>query len=543
MKPLGKTMVLLTVFLPGVGGYLRGAQLSARTEVAWTLKYDPKTLDPAKVDDQASEMVRYLTGGVLLRTNRQTQQVEPALAESWSSAPDGRVVTFHLRRGLHFSDGSPLSSADVVATLRRVLDPATAAVVAEEFVAPQQVSVDAPDALTVTVHLPKRIISIGNVFDEIAIEPANRPGDIHVTAGSFILDEYQRGNFIRLRRNPYYWRHDSAGNPLPYLSAVRLDILANREQEMMRFGRGQYQLIDALATDDYDLMTKRNSASVHDLGASLNTEQMWFNQASESPLPSWEKEWFQSSGFRVAVSKAIHRADLCRIAYEGHATPAIGFISPANLVWYDRQLPAVHGDTNQAAQLLAKEGFRKNGANLVDRQGHSVKFSILTNAGNPQRAKMAALIQQDLAALGMQVTVVTLDFPALIDRLMHSQNYEAALLGLSDVQPDPSEMMNLWLSSSPNHQWNPSEKTPATVWEAEIDRLMQLQAESQEASVRKHAVDRVQEIVAEQQPFIYLVYPNMLYAVSPDLSGVQLSVLQPGIVSNIDMMRWKGNAR
>jgi peptide/nickel transport system substrate-binding protein len=98
-------------------------------------------------------------------------------------------------------------------------------------------------------------------------------------------------------------------------------------------------------------------------------------------------------------------------------------------------------------------------------------------------------------------------------------------------------MMNEWLSSSPNHQWNPSEKTPATAWEAEIDREMQLQASSRSQSVRKLAVDRVQQIVADQQPFIYLVYPNVLQAISPQLRGVQPSILSPGPVYNIDFIR------
>ena len=132
---------------------------------------------------------------------------------------------------------------------------------------------------------------------------------------------------------------------------------------------------------------------------------------------------------------------------------------------------------------------------------------------------MAALIQQDLAALGMQVTVVTLDFPALIERLMHTQDYEACLLGLENVDPDPNAMMNVWLSSSPNHQWNPSEKTPATPWEAEIDHAMELQAASSKIAERVQAIDRVQQIVADQQPFIYLVYPNALVAVSPPTAG------------------------
>jgi len=150
---------------------------------------------------------------------------------------------------------------------------------------------------------------------------------------------------------------------------------------------------------------------------------------------------------------------------------------------------------------------------------------------------MATMIQQDLAATGMQVTIVALDFPALIERLMHKQDYEACLLGLGVVQPDPSFQMNLWLSSSENHQWNPSQKAPATAWEAEIDKLMQAQASAVSEKERKAAFDRVQQIVADQQPFIYLVYPNALQAVSTRLRGVQSSIVTPGPAWNIDFIR------
>ncbi|WP_157477583.1 ABC transporter substrate-binding protein [Granulicella tundricola] len=526
-------LVLLAGLQPSYG------QPPNHAELAWSLKYDPKTLDPAKVDDQASETLRFLTGGVLLRMNRQTQEIQPALAASWSVSPDGRTATFHLRAGLRFSDGSALTSADVVSTLKRVLDPATAAPVAEEFLTPAQVTVEAVDPLTIRIHLPTRIVALGKIFDEIAIEPANHPSASRITAGPYTLAEYKRGESLRLQRNPYYYKRDAAGAQLPYLSTLHLDILANREQDQMRFVRGQYQLIDGLAAENFKLLSQGNAANMHDLGPSLNTEQMWFNQAASAPIPDYEKAWFQSRSFRTAVSLSIHRADMARIAYDGHATPANGFVSPANTMWHNNQLKPIHEDTNAALQMLASEGFHKTAGQLVDRTGHPVKFSILTNTGNRSREKMAQLIQQDLSSLGMTVNVVTLDFPALIERLMHTQSYEAALLGLSNVEPDPSSMMNVWLSSSPNHQWNPSEKKPATDWEAELDQQMKLQAEAPNQKARKLAVDRVQQIVYDQLPFIYLVYPNALYAVSSSLSGVEFSVLQPGVVSNIDQIRWK----
>ena len=237
------------------------------------------------------------------------------------------------------------------------------------------------------------------------------------------------------------------------------------------------------------------------------------------------------------MSQAIHRRDLARIAYDGHATAAFGFVSPANTFWQNRNLKYPHEDVADARRLLRESGFHQSGNALYDATNHAVRFSILSNAGNAARQKMAVLIQQDLAALGMQVTVVTLDFPALIERLLKKQNYEACLLGTSNAEADPSSMMNMWLSSSPNHQWNPSEKTPATAWEAEIDNLMTAQASNPVQAARKSAVDRVQQIVADQQPFIYLVYPNVLQAVSPRLTGVQPAILSPGLAWNIESIR------
>lgn len=509
-------------------------------ELAWTIGYDPKTLDPAKVEDIDSETVRYLSAGVLLRFNRLTQQIEPRLAQNWNLSPDGRTVTFTLRPGLKFSDGSNLTSRDVAWSIRRVLDPQTAAPVADEFVSPRKVTVDAPDAKTVLVHLSTRVIGIGKVFDEIAIEPAGRPSEGRVTAGPFYVADYQRSRYVRLRRNPYFDERDSNGSTLPLATGVRLDIVENPEQVIRLFLRGEYDLIENLPSDYFALLQQRVPQAVRDLGPSLNTEQMWFNQSPSAPLPAWERLWFQNRDFRVAISQAIHRDDLARIAYQGHATPAYGFISPANKQWYDRSLAAPHFDLAAAKAGLARAGFHLLGSTLEDAAGHPVKFSILTNAGNPARQKMATLIQQDLAALGIEVSVIALDFPALIERLMHTQDYEACLLGLENVDPDPNSMMNMWLSSSESHQWNPSEKTPATEWEAEIDREMNRQAASPSESVRKTAMDRVQQIVADQQPFIYLVYPNALIAASPRLLGVRPAVLQPELVWNIEELRLRG---
>ena len=111
------------------------------------------------------------------------------------------------------------------------------------------------------------------------------------------------------------------------------------------------------------------------------------------------------------------------------------------------------------------------------------------------------------------------------------------LLGLVNTDLDPNSVTNVWVSSAENHQWNPSQKTPATAWEAEIDRLMRAQASSLDDHKRKQYFDRVQEIAWEQEPFIYLVTKNALSAVSSSVANAHPVVLRPQVFWNVDELK------
>jgi peptide/nickel transport system substrate-binding protein len=133
--------------------------------------------------------------------------------------------------------------------------------------------------------------------------------------------------------------------------------------------------------------------------------------------------------------------------------------------------------------------------------------------------------------------VVTLDFPSLIERITRTFNYEACLLGLVNTEIDPASIMNVWISSAENHQWNPSQKSPATAWEAEIDKLMRAQASTLDIRKRKQYFDRVQEIAWEQEPFIYLVTKNALSGVATSVANAHPVVLRPQVFWNIDELK------
>ncbi|HZQ94156.1 MAG TPA: ABC transporter substrate-binding protein [Candidatus Sulfotelmatobacter sp.] len=506
-------------------------------ELRFCLRSEPKTFDPLKVEDDASVAIRYLTGGTLVRMNRQTQALEPELAESWKVSKDGRQISFKLRSGVSFSDGTPFSAEDVAYTVKQLMDPALHSATGDAFRSgPGNVESKVISPTRISITFPASVAGLDRQFDQVAIMSAHSAKKEMAVLGPFMVADYKPGASVLLKRNPNYWKRDERGQKLPYLDSIKLDIQPNRDVEMLRFKRNEIDLINSLDSEYFDKLASSSPQLVHDAGPSLDSEQMWFNQVAKSPLPGYKKAWFRSTAFRRAVSAAINRDDLAKVVFRGHAQPAVGPFSPANKFWFNAKLkPPVYAP-EMALKSLQAEGFRLENGALKDREGNAVVFSIITNSGNKYRERMATMIQQDLQKIGMQVNVVTLDFPSLIERMTQSFDYEAILLGLTNVGLDPNEEMNVWLSSSENHQWNPGEKTPETAWEAEIDRLMRLQAASSDPRKRKEAFDRVQEIVVEQAPFVYLVNRNALSAVASAVQGANPVILVPQTYWNVERL-------
>jgi len=530
MKKLLASFLLVMLFA-------LGSLAQSGGELHFCLRSEPKTLNPLLAADDASETVRYLTGGVLLRVNRLTQELEPGLATSWKISNGGKTITFELRGGLSFSDGTPFSADDVAYTMQQLMDPALHSPTGDAFRASEgKVETQVLPKNRVRITFPAPIAGLDRLFDQVAIMSAKSPQKEMAVLGPYYVGENKAGSYLILKRNPNYWEKDPTGHQLPYIESVRLDIQQNRDIEMLRLTRGEIHFINSVDADYFDKIAAQDPSMAHDAGASLDSEEMWFNQVANSPLPAYKKAWFTSTNFRRGISEAINREDIARIVFRGHARPAVGPVSPANKFWFNAKLQAHPFDQKSAVRRLAQDGFTLKDGTLRDHDGHAVEFSVITNAGNKARERMATMMQQDLSGIGIKLNVVTLDFPSLIERITHSFDYEACLLGMVNDELDPDAQMTVWLSSGDSHQWNPSEKTPATPWEAEIDKLMRAQASTLDPKKRKEDYDKVQEIAWQQEPFIYLVNKNALSAVSPALHNAHPVVLRPQVYWNIDQL-------
>src|SRR6266481_3868757 len=121
--------------------------------------------------------------------------------------------------------------------------------------------------------------------------------------GPFMVADYKAGSTVLLKRNPNYWKTDARGQKLPYPDSIRLDIQPNRDVEVLRFKRGEIDLINSLDSEYFDKLAATTPQLVHDAGASLDSEQMWFNEVATAPLPAFKKIWFRSAAFRRTISQ------------------------------------------------------------------------------------------------------------------------------------------------------------------------------------------------------------------------------------------------
>src|SRR4029077_12823747 len=182
------------------------ASAQSNQQLRFCLHSDPKTFNPLLAEEDSSETVRYLTGGVLMRLNRMTQGLEPELATSWKISDAGKTITFTLRTGLSFSDGTPFSADDVAFTIQQMMDPSLHSPTGDAFRSGDGKTVSkvlTPDRVSVT--FPAAIAGLDKLFDQVAIMSAKSPKKEMAVLGPYDVLEYKAGNYLLLEKNPHYW--------------------------------------------------------------------------------------------------------------------------------------------------------------------------------------------------------------------------------------------------------------------------------------------------------------------------------------------------
>jgi peptide/nickel transport system substrate-binding protein len=532
----------------------------------------PKTFNAMIANETSTTDITNLLFSNLSDFDNHEQTETPMLAYAPEVSADGLTWSYRLRRGACFSDGHPLTSEDVMFSLDVAYDPVVHPSVAELLQsAGKPFEYSAPDSYTVVFKIAAPYALMNAAVGSVRIMPKHKlydawkagnfessfgvktPPDELVTSGAWRLKEYVENEKVVLTRNPYWLGVDSRGRRLPYLDELVFVVVPNQNTAALKFQAGEVDALDNTKPDDYKTFKDgeaRGRYKVYDLGPALSTNFFWFNlnlkKDRKTPyVERWKYEIFRNPEFRRAVSQAVDRDAMIRGPFFSRAVKNWATTTSGNKVWHDEGVTAFDYDPEAAKKRLSGMGLRDGDGDgyLEDAGGHTVSFTLSTNAENNVRVELCNMIAEDLKKVGIKVILAPVEFNTLITRIREDKGYESILLGLqTGVPPDPSMGQNVYRSSGKTHYWNLEQPKPETPEEARIDRLMDALSGTNDLAERKAAWLEVKNIVNDQCWFIWL--PTLLHynMVSDKFGNVQPSAIPHRVLWNIDRVYRKPGA-
>ncbi len=536
----------------------RGGVLTA------SLRSEPRSFNRLVSRDYATQLTSTLTQGRLVRVNLATHELEPWLAERWSSSPDGLVHTLTLRDGLKWSDGVPFSSADVAFTFAAVFDPTVKSVLASSLqVDGDPLTVATPDARTVVVTFPHPFGPGIRLLDNITILPKHKladavakgtiattwdaatPPDEMAGMGPFVLTRYEPGERLTFARNPHYWRTDERGIALPYLDGLVLEIVPDQNAELLGLQSGRLDLTQQhLRADDYGAareLEREGKLRLLEVGVSPDPDVFFFNLRASAWAKDPRRAWIFTDAFRQALNHAVDREAYANTVFLGAAVPVHGPVSPGNKAWFWPDLPRYAFDREKSAALLAGLGLANRDADafLEDAAGNEARFTVIHYKGSTAIERGAQVLKESFERIGVAMDLVPMEPGALIERML-AGNFEAIFFNYLTTDPDPAMQRDFWLSSGSAHIWNLSQRTPATDWEREMDDLVNRQAAAIDPDERVRVFREVQRVFSEHLPAMYYAAPRLFVAVAPRVRNETPGVTRPQLLWSADTLAIAG---
>jgi peptide/nickel transport system substrate-binding protein len=378
-----------------------------------------------------------------------------------------------------------------------------------------------------------------------------------VTSGAWRLAQHVTNEKTVLVRNPYHYAFDQNRQRLPYLDELVVLVVPDQDAADLKFRAGGVDAVDDVKPENYkwyEENQEKGNFTLYDVGASQATHLMWVNLNRVQPpvrgiKPTHGKrlgepfvdpvkyEWFKNKDFRRALSMAIDREALIKGAFYGYGEKNWSQTTSSNKVWHTPDIAKPDYNPSEAKKLLAGMGFKDTNGDgfLEDARGNPVSFMLKTNSSNALRVSMANFIRDDLAKIGIRMTLTPIDFNTLISNIIDNFQYESILLGFqSSVPPTPFGGQNVYRSSGESHFWFIRQQKPVTPEEARIDRALDEMLTSQDRELQKERWKEIQDTMNDQAWFIWLPIQTIKLPVSNRFGNVHPSVMAHRILWNID---------
>lgn len=415
MSAKGQWLAGITVLaLLSAAGVATGQTRGGMVRIMMTLDAEGG-IDPHKRITSNGEVMTDQLYDTLIEYETASAEYKPSLAESWQVSQDGRTYTFRLRSGVRFHNGRELVSADVKYSFERIMDPKT--------LSPRRLTfnpvehIEAPDPRTVVFILKGAyapfLANLAHITSAIVPrEAVEQYGDVTgnpVGTGAFRLKEWQKDNFMRLERNPAYWRRG-----LPYLDGLEFRFNADRNAQVAALRSGQITFLRNI--DPAFVRTMRLNDQFQVVGGQSNTYAYLYMNVNRRP--------FNDVRVRQAIQWGMDLDVIRRNAVLNFGVSLKSGILPTDY-WAGIKEPIYpKQDLDRARQLLSEAGFR-GGA-----------FNITVVTITPANVRAAETIQQQLRPLGFDIEVRVLE-PAPMLRAAFSADFDMLILhGSFGIDPD-----------------------------------------------------------------------------------------------------------
>ena len=536
--------------------------------VTSTIGEGPKTFNPFNTNDDTSSQMSGIMYDGLLTTDAFTGEVTLKMAKRLEILPDNMTYIIELRHGLKWSDGMPITADDVVFTYNDIIFAGYGVTSTRDalYVDGKLPTVEKIDKYTVKFktpvpfapflrnlslsiapkHIFKPAVDKGKEYFRSFQSTTTKPSEF-VVSGAFKLKEYIPAQRAVYERNPNYYMIDKAGNKLPYLDRWVMLIVGDLNNDILKFEAGETDTttIPGTMVARYRELEKNSDYTLYNLGPTTNTSFIVFNMNTRKNkngkfyLEPKKQMWFCDENFRKAIDWAIDRDSLVLNVLSGVGQPLYTAESITSIFLNGDIAKGHPQDIEYAKKLLEQSGFKLKDGVLYDKNGIRVEFELSTNAGNTQREATGVSIKEDLAKLGIKVNCKPVEFNTLVNRLTNTLDYEAIIISLTGNPLEPHSGNNVWRSDGALHLFNQrsDEDIKSTdrilPFEKELDKIFDEAKVQIDVQKRKELYNKYQEIVAENNPVIYLYSPVNIIAVRNKFKNVYPTQLG-GLTHNIE---------
>jgi len=448
--------------------------------ITFGLENDVSNLDPMLSGLFVDRNIHYAMYDSLVRVSPKGDII-PWLAETWTTSTDGKTVTFNLRKGVKYHDGTAFDAASVKWNIERYINTKGSSRTGDLSAV---ASVDVVDANTVKFNLKSAFAPLlaalvdragmmvsQKVVDAMGADFTLKP--FKAGTGPFILTEAVKNDHYTLERNPDWWGKDDKGNKLPFLDKIIVKPILDRDVLLTNLRTGQIQLINDLAGKDVPATKSDPTLTYQEVGSF----------AWSSMIPNEAKDFiFNEKRYVKAVAMAIDRQEILDKGPTQGNLGLVGWgpIAPAHFAYDPSFKPFPKADPEGAKKLVADVGRGP------------LKFELLVSSGDQTTIQLAQLIQAELAKADITADIKTQLFNDIVTLQQSHKHLGMTLIGWSGRLDPDGNSYDFVVTGKTNND--------SSYTNAKVDDLMNQQRAESDPAKRKTLLQQAQQIFVVDDP-------------------------------------------